>query len=455
MDYSDILRQARLFGCVCLLAGGFGATLIAQPAAPAEPAGIQIGFEQRVRTEDWNNLFDFSDQLNDEREQIRYRTRVWANVPLPKSVSFSVGLNQETTQKFGQVNHFDEIMFETMYLDFKRVFVKGLSFRVGRQNLMRGEGFILMEGSPGDGSRTIYYNAAVLAYSFKKSKIEAMGILNPARDRFLPIIHDQKKLLQNWDDQALGLYYTDRNRAATSIDAYYFYKKEVHDRTSPASAAFQPNRQLSTLGGRVVQTLSPSLTAVGEFAWQWGAQHPSRDITAHAGYGYLKKTFNARFRPYAQAGYWTMSGDDPKTREIEGWDPLFERWPKWSELYIYSQLKEYAISYWTNTSMWQAEAGVSPSKKSSLRLTYYNMAASHSWPGDQRIFAQGTDRGHMVQARLDYIFNPSWKGHALYEGVLPGDFYNARDKAYFVRFEMSYLIQREVLKEQWSRLTHR
>ncbi len=35
-----------------------------------------------------------------------------------------------------------------------------------------------------------------------------------------------------------------------------------------------------------------------------------------------------------------MSGDDPSTDDNEGWDPLFSRWPKWSELYIYSLATE-------------------------------------------------------------------------------------------------------------------
>jgi len=34
---------------------------------------------------------------------------------------------------------------------------------------------------------------------------------------------------------------------------------------------------------------------------------------------------------------------------------LYSRWPKWSELYIYSQVPEKGVAYWTNLNMWQAE----------------------------------------------------------------------------------------------------
>ena len=233
----------------------------AQTIAPISgESKIQFGFEQRVRNEDWNNIFDFSGKSNDEREQIRYRTMFWATVPLGPNLDFVAGINQESNQKLGQPNVFDEIVFDRLYLDFKKLFVKGLSLRVGRQNLGEGEGFILFEGTPGDGSRSIYFNALNLSYTRKKSKLELLGILDPSRERFLPSINNQHKPLQDWDDQALGVYYTDKNLARTSFEGYYFYKKEVHDRLAALGSVIQPDRHVSTLGGRVVEQIAPRVT---------------------------------------------------------------------------------------------------------------------------------------------------------------------------------------------------
>jgi hypothetical protein len=69
-----------------------------------------------------------------------------------------VGLTQETNQILTPDRPFqlDETIFETAYVDVKKLFVKGLTLRVGRQNLIKNEGFLMLEGSPGDGSRTIY-----------------------------------------------------------------------------------------------------------------------------------------------------------------------------------------------------------------------------------------------------------------------------------------------------------
>jgi hypothetical protein len=406
---------------------------------------FEFGFEQRVRNENWNNILDYNDSADDEREQIRYRTRVWAKLPVSSSIDAFVSLNQESNQKFSKVNQFDEVIFDAAYLDFKKLFVKGLALRVGRQDIMKGEGFLLLEGNPGDGSRSIYFNAANLSYTFRKSKVEFLGILNPKRDRFLPRIHDRSKPLLDADEQALGIYYTNNESAKTSVESYYFYKKEIRDKAPFNNPQLLPDRHIHTLGTRLVHKLTPRWTATGEFASQWGAQHGGVKIGGWAGYGYLRRNFQHRWKPYALGGYFGFSGDDPATKnQVEGWDPLFSRWPKWSELYIYSQWREVGVGYWTNTGMWQGEAGFAPSKPLGFRFTYYHMDAFHPFTGSAATFGTGTRRGDMFQARMDVIANANWRGHILWENLLAGDYYRNKVNAYFLRFEVIYQIKTAV-----------
>ncbi len=420
---------------------------LAVPFAHAQngAGAFEFGFEQRVRTENWNNLFDYGDSTDDQRNQIRYRTRVWGKAGLTDNIDVYVGLVQETNQIVVPRSpyRFDEVAFENAYIDIKKLFVKGLSLRVGRQNIMKGEGFLLLEGNPWDGSRSIYFNAADLAYTWKKSKIELIGISNPRSDRYLPKFHDRSRQLVEWDEQALGTYYTDNNLKNTSVEAYYFYKKETHDRRAPTNFQFQPDRHVNTAGGRVVQKLGRGWEATGETALQWGHQRPSTSIAGWGGYGYLKKSWKTTWKPSASAGYWGMSGDDPATKDkVEGWDPLFARWPKFSELYLYSLFREKGVGYWTNLGMYQAEFLFTPIKPLAGRLTYYRMNAFHAFSqGDARIFGGGTGRGNMYQARLDLTLNKYWKGHALYERVSPGTFYAQRAPSYFVRFEAIFTIK--------------
>ena len=408
---------------------------------------VEFGFEQRVRNEDWNNIFDYSDSTDDERGQVRYRTRFWMKAPLSSNIDISLGLAQETNEIFQThaATHIDEGVFESAYIDVKRLFVKGLTLRLGRQNIIKGEGFLLLEGNPWDGSRSIYQNAAVLGYERGKRKVELIGIFNPRMDRFLPRLNNKSRQLVEWNESALGVYFTDNSRKSTSVEAYTFYKREFGDRRPVTNPQFQADRYVYTAGGRAVRRLPNSFSLTGEFAGQWGHQRTDQNIRAWGGYSYLKRTFGAQNRHSASFGYWAMSGSDPANPgTIGNWDPLFARWPKWSEGYIYTQFKELGVAYWTNIGMWQGEAVFVPWKPLNLRGTYYHMSAFHPYPGNAQMYGTGTGRGDEYQLRAELSVKKNWRGHVLYENHVPGTFYSGKQPGFFFRMEVAYLFTKNV-----------
>lgn len=406
------------------------------------PKAIEIGFEERVRTETWNNITDLNSQTDDHHDHVRFRTRLWTKIPLSDNIDFYFNLNSESRKTWvpNVTFKFDEIIIENAYLDFRQILRSGWGLKVGRQNLLTlGEGFLIIEGNTWDGSRSFYFNAVDLSYTRRGSRFDFLGISNPHTDRYLPRINDQHRLLTEWDEQALGVYYTDTNAAKTRLEGYYFYKTEAHDYRSPAHPQYQPERRVQTAGGRVVRQLPRGFSLTGELARQWGGQHPDVNISAWGGYAYLKKTFAHPWKPALQFGYWGFSGDDPATPGTnEGWDPLFCRWPKWSELYIYSQLPEKGIGYWTNAGMWQAELTFTPWKPLNVRATYYHINSYYPFPGYSGMFGTGTTRGDLFQVRADFLANKSWRGHVVFEDLLPGDFYQVGNNGYFLRFELIY-----------------
>jgi hypothetical protein len=284
-----------------------------------------------------------------------------------------------------------------------------------------------------------------LNYTRGKSRLELIGISDPARDQYLPRINDKHRMLVDWDEQAIGGYFTNSPSKNTDFSAYYFLKKEVRDCRPANNPQFQPDRHINTAGAHASHRWGKGWNGTGEFALQWGADHAGREIHASGGYGYLKKSYDRKMKPYVLGGYWYMSGDDPGTsNRDEGFDPLFSRWPKWSELYIYSQFREKGVGYWTNLSMLQAEAAFAPWKKANWRFTYYHMDALQPFTtGSAAIFGTGTRRGEQFQTRLDVTFSPSWRAHALYEYHLPGKFYRVGDAGYFVRFEVMYTFKHQ------------
>jgi hypothetical protein len=421
--------------------------LLSRPAAQAqeETSKYELGFEQQIRSYSWNNLYDFNNAKNDERLDVRYRTRVWGRIALGSNVDVFAGLIQETKQFITPTTpcHFDEIAFENLYVDFKKLPIHGLSLRIGRQSISRGDGFILNKGTATDGSRTQYFNAFNLSYARKQSRLEIIGILQPYTDRLLPVIHDRSRMLVEWDEQALGAYYTDNNSKATKYEAYYFYKKEFRDRRAATDSQFQPDRHIHTLGGRIVRQLAGDWEADGELAAQWGVQHPSIPVRGFAGYGYLKKRWNSQWTPSLSFGYFGMSGDNPGTKnKIEGWDPLFSRYMKWSgsDLYILTLQREKGFAYWTNTGMWRAQFELAPLRALTTRFTYYRMNAFHPFDGDPEMYGTGTTRGNLYQARAEVKVNNHWKSYMIYERFFPGSFYTSHSPANFLLLVLSFNI---------------
>jgi len=414
------------------------------------------GFDERVRTEDWNPLFDFNNASKtgeDYHEQLRFRTRVQAGVSTPHSeMQLNVRLVNETYKN--QVNPEqnltkEEVIVDNMYLQFNKTYIPGFSISAGRQDWMKNDGFLFMDGSSGDGSRTSYFNMVNLAYTHKKSKLEVVGILDPRREHLFPIVHNVDCNLNEWNEQAAGVYYTDRNHKDTDVDAFYMLKKEINDYRAPSNILFQPDKHVNTIGGRVLQRLPNGLSVRGEAALQFDSLHAnpaqslaSTSFTAFGGYLLVTKQFNAiKGKPYIEGGYTVLSGST-KQADGAGFDPLFSRWPRYSELYVYSQVDEKGVAYATNDRIVTGEVGFTPSKAITLRAKLDQHNAIDSVERfNPSIYGSGTNRGENFQARGDVVLNKNWQGHILYEKWLPGKFYAHQDPGYFFRAEVTYIFR--------------
>ncbi len=423
------------------------ATLRAQ--APA-PGTFTVGFEERVRSERWNDIIDHDATREDARTQLRFRSRLWADWTVSKHLRIVAGVANENRK----ITHPDvaangrEVFVETLYADWRPA--PRWSLKVGRQNLMRGEGFVLFDGSALDGSRSAYFNAVDLAWSPGKSTVEFLAISDPGKDRYLPRLDEadapaEVQRLNEWDERALGVYATMREWEGATLEAYGFLKTETHDSRPVSNPQFQPDRRVWTLGGRGVRDLGRGWTAMAEAAGQWGSQEPlpgtsggDRPIAAWGGYARLRKAFETPGKPTLSLGYIGLSGDDPRTRRIEGWDPLFSRWPKWSELYIYSQVPERGVAYATNLGLWEAEARLAPMKILDLRATWYRLAAFQAPVAAGPLFGTGTRRGDLWEFRGDLTVNEHWKGHVVYERLSPGDAYTGGAPGSYLRIEITY-----------------
>ena len=129
----------------------------------------------------------------------------------------------------------------------------------------------------------------------------------------------------------------------------------------------------------------------------------------------------------------------PCQDEDEAWRPIFSRWPKWSELYIYTLARERGrVAYWSNLTSVNAQVGVTILAKTKLTYAYHKLTAPQS-PSPDGFFGDGTSRGTLHIWKLTAKMSSRLSGHFLVERFNPGDFYaEDLDDAYFLRWEVMY-----------------
>jgi len=416
-----------------------GAAQAAAADAPPPPADrLEIGVEERVRWENWDDITDFNSATADARHQLRLRTRLWGKVTLGPRFEAMLGFNNESRKIYTPDTpmKLDEIIFETLYLHYR--VSDRVAARLGRQDLRFGDAFLVFEGGPLDGSRSRYVNALEVTWTPGVSKFSFLGISDPHQDLYLPVINDKDRALIEVDEQALGVYFTAGGLERMALDAYYFAKWESDDTRATTSAAYQGDRSVHTLGARWSRQFTGGWSTAAEVAGQVGKQDPDDDVRGWAATGTVKKAFAGAAKPSLSVGYLGLSGDDPGSGDIEAWDPLFSRWPKWSEAFLYTLGSEKGSSYWTNLSALQAEFLISPTPALDLRATYYLMGAFYRWPGKPEIYGDGTTRGNLYQARADLKAGGSWRAHLVGEWFEPGSFYAGTDGGWFLRAEATY-----------------
>jgi hypothetical protein len=220
--------------------------------------------------------------------------------------------------------------------------------------------------------------------------------------------------------------------------------KEENKAGYPSALAAQ-QLALHTLGARAVLGFG-GWKARGEFAHQFGEYNNKTDRTGEGGNVFIGRKFETvTFKPAFELGYVYLSGDDPNSSKVEGWDPLWSRWPWMSELYVLSYAVETGIAgYWTNLQMARASCKVELTQQTGLELIYNHLWANENvLSSSTNIFSgDGKNRGDLVQAKLSHKFTDKLDGYLLIEDFLPGDFYKDtnRDNSMFVRWELQWKI---------------
>jgi len=452
-----------------VMAGALALTL----AATGAETGAQKDWTQKVKNPtDWlswgadlrlrNEFLENMLSLNPlaafhDQDYFRFRGRVYATVKPHAKLSLNARVTAEprywNIESFSAVfrnqrgMEWQEGVIDNLNLKWSEMFNLPLTLTVGRQDLMLMDGWLFMDATPLDGSRTFFYDAARLALDLKdqKTKIEAIYIEHPAmNDAWLPPIkhHEYQKAITDQDERGLMLWVNNSAIKELNLDVYGIWK---HDSSPVTAAGIRGNSY--TLGGRLSGQVLDNWKYRVEGAYQFGRRQEPRispafnSVNACGFNSQISYMIKDPWNNQLHLAYEFLSGDDPATTgTYEMFDPLWARWPRFSEGYIYSYAQEIRIAECSNFHRFGPGWTLNPTKKMDISAYYNLLWADETIPtlagANPNFSRNGHFRGHYLQAILKYKFCKNASGHLWAEFLWPGDFYTFQERSTFLRAEV-------------------
>ncbi|MGA2496862.1 MAG: alginate export family protein [Tepidisphaeraceae bacterium] len=407
---------------------------------------LKFGADLRIRNEYLNNNITLNqDAPGHEMDFQRIRTRLWADVQPCKEFEVFARLAWEgwhyTEPDTGDSWPDQDIIFDNLYarlnLGTKDV---GITTTIGRQDIILGTGWLVLEGTPLDASRTIYFDAFRTQFDFKcaKTTLDLIYINQPAEDDawFHPPYHAEYPMAEE-NSQGAIVYLTNRTLPAANVEAYFIWKD------NDADLANGVNGDIYTFGGALSGELVKNLTYRAEGAGQWGRVN-SDDQHGFGFNGRLEYAFKDPMNNRISGGYEYRSGDNPKTKTDEGFDPLWGRYPQWSELWAWNAISETRVAEITNLHRVWVGWDIDPIKPITISARYNALFAPEPGPSAANPMFDGTGhfRGHLFTAELDWKLNRHVSADVACEEFLPGNYYNDdnHDAATYFRVEMTFTL---------------
>lgn len=393
-----------------------------------------LQYFHRLRIETWDNagtIFASGSPVGYSRQRSSLGLKWLAPADMELGVKFTHEFRYYIFPKtpFNQ----DEVLVDNLYLKWHLPVATPISIQVGRFNMMLGEGFIVMDPSPLDGSRTAYFNA--FRWDWTPDPTTTLtGFYTKMNmfDRGLPIINDQNKKLVEQPEEGVGLYLT-KILGDINLQAYSLQMN------SKETSALR-HRETTTFGGRVEYHWNDGWFGVTEDAIQFGKQGDI-DRTAFGGYLRVGKDFSKPVLGLNQAflGAVYLSGDDSETDDNdESWRPLWGRWPKWSDSFIYALAPERGVATWSNFTSIYGHMTFKPTPDTKIRLALHRLGSFQQYP-EHPSYGGSDLRGILLTGIIEYKVMPGLTGHFLWEKFTPGGYYFDAAKSYvWLRSELNW-----------------
>ena len=421
-----------------------------EPAESASAWDFDAGADLRIRHELMDHVpglpnggfraFRFRESGN--RNHMRFRPRVWAELKADAGDAGLWRLYGRLTDEFRwnarpknrSTSWPGEVIIDNLYLEGAGVFDGFLDVKVGRQDLVGFCGLerILVDGTPGDGSRTLYTDmASVRLHTTETSTLDVFGLYNFDSNEDIRIGDDRHRLSSlasrfpdgsgNQDDWGAGVVW-----GQTPVKDLDYQLFAIAKRLRGASQPPQIRRRTDLFGARVKPRLSATVTSDFDVMYQAGGEW-----STFAGIKWMSD--RAGWRPFVGIDYRYMSSR---------WDPMWGRDARESEMYLYGTHD--GVGWWSNQHYLKMSAGVEFAPRHMLAVSTGPVFAAEK---DGLGGGSGAFKGLFSRARYTFPLLTAERekgerfemyGHLIGEVLNPGDYYATDKPAYFVRWQIDF-----------------
>jgi len=350
-----------------------------------------------------------------------------------------------------------ELILDNLFLEGKGIADGFLDLRLGRQDLYNycGLDHVFVDGTPGDGSRTVYSDMASVRMHFDEvSTLDLFGLYNfdrsdirwgTERYRAATALTGLGGAEPEMDDWGFGAIWGSKLAEGFPYQVFVMQKntKEYTDKKGNE----HPWTQRELIGAKVVPQLTEEWSLQLEAMGQVGCNGKGATLSGGSSYAGLnwQSARPASIRPFGKIGYHFMSGDSAAATEDGGhsaWDPMWARGVNDSEMFLYGT--HYGAGWWSNMHFLKLSTGLDfgPSHRLAAALGPMFAAAQDGLGGGDGFF-----KGFLWQGRYDF---PLWLadkahgerfeilGHFVAEFFNPGDYFETAKPAWFVRWQLEF-----------------
>ena len=447
----------------------FGAAAAEEPVAIEGESALSFdaGADLRIRQEIMDNVpglpgggFLLRPPHGGYRNHVRFRPRVWGELKAGESWRLYTRLADEFRWNVRPRNHSntfpDELIIDNLYVEGTGLFDGFLDLKVGRQDLYRnmyGLDHLFIDGTPGDGSRTVYTDMAKADLNFADDARLSLFMLHNwdespvrwgtrrSRHRSLSGLGGTADL--SMDDWGWGAIWTGKAAGET----YQVFAMQKITESFHRGGVKYPHTRRELLGAKVTPRLSDELTLQLEAMGEVGRDGDGAWLSGWSAYAGLDwkaaEELEPGFKPFASAAVHLMSGDRDAAAENGGrhaWDPMWSRGVNDSELMLYGT--HYGVAWWSNMMFLKLTGGMDFSPGHRLALSTGPMFAHER---DGLGGGDGRFKGMLSQARYDFpLLRADRKkgerfevvGQLLAELMNPGDYFETDRPAWFLRWQV-------------------